>query len=411
MRLPKGDFRRLGDVVFFQEGPGLRTSQWTPEGMKVINGTNILADGTLDISNTDKYISEAEFEARYRHFAIAEGDLVLSSSGTLGKVGRIAAEHLPLMMNTSVIRFRAKDESLLDDRYLFAFLRSPHFQSAIKSFAVGGVQQNFGPVHLKQMYIPLPPLRRQRRIGEILSAYDELVQNNRRRLSLLETAAGKVFRSWFVRLRFPGSEHTKISNGLPVRWERRELGRCATFLSGGTPSKAREDFWNGEIPWASSGELTELRIADTPLKITAQAAEVGSRLVPRETILAVVRGMSLAKEWRISLTSREMAFNQDLKAIVANDDVDPLYLFHALDAQREQVRDRAGEASHGTKKLETAVLSALPILVPPHPLQMLFREHVEPMHALWDNLHRQNEILRAARDLLLPRLMSGELAV
>ena len=78
--------RRLADVAFFQEGPGLRNWQWTDDGMKVINGTNILPDGTIDISNTDKFIAEDEFEARYRHFAIDEGDIVLSSSGTLGKV-------------------------------------------------------------------------------------------------------------------------------------------------------------------------------------------------------------------------------------------------------------------------------------------------------------------------------------
>jgi len=91
--------------------------------------------------------------------------------------------------------------------------------------------------------------------------------------------------------------------------------------------------------------------------------------------------------------------------------VDALFLFHSLDAQRDQVRDRAGEASHGTKKLETAVLSSLPIMIPSASLQRLFRDHVAPMHDLWDNLHQQNEKLRAARGLLLPRLMSGEIVV
>lgn len=300
------------------------------------------------------------------------------------------------------------DKTRVDHRFLYYRLRGEPLREKLNT---GAAQAQITIESLSRYEITIPSLAVQLRIADTISAYDELIENNCRRMALLEEAARKIYGEWFVRPRFPGREHTDVVDGVPEKWSRRELARCARFLSGGTPSKAREEFWDGDIPWASSGELTEMRIADTPLKITAEAAEAGSRLVPRETILAVVRGMSLAKEWRISLTSREMAFNQDLKAIIANDDVDPLYLFHALDAQRDEVRDRAGEASHGTKKLDTAVLSALPILVPPQPLQKLFREHVEPMHALWDNLQRQNEILRAARDLLLPRLMSGELVV
>jgi type I restriction enzyme, S subunit len=300
------------------------------------------------------------------------------------------------------------DKTWVDQRFLYYRLRGEPLREKLNT---GAAQAQITIESLSRYEITIPSLAVQLRIANTISTFDELIENNCRRMAFLEEAAREIYGEWFVRLRFPGREHTDLVDGVPEKWARRELAHCATFLSGGTPSKARDDFWDGDMPWVSSGELTEFRIYATPLRITDEAAEAGSRLVPRDTILAVVRGMSLAKEWRISLTSREMAFNQDLKAIVANADVDPLYLFHALDAQRDDVRDRTGEASHGTKKLETAVLSALPILVPPQPLQTLFREHVEPMHALWDNLHRQNEKLRAARDLLLPRLMSGELVV
>ena len=198
---------------------------------------------------------------------------------------------------------------------------------------------------------------------------------------------------------------------MPNGWERRPLGRCAKFLSGGTPNKATDEYWAGDIPWVSSGELTTMRIHDTSFHITPEAVDGGSRMVPQGTILVVVRGMSLAKEFRMAITSRPVAFNQDLKALVCTPDVDPLYLFHALETQRDQIRDRATEASHGTKKLETATLNAVPILVPPDRDQQHFRELVGPLHAQWDTLHQQNLRLRAARDLLLPRLMSGGIAV
>ena len=109
-------------VVFFQEGPGLRKWQWTNEGMKVINVTNILGDGRIDTANTRRFISLDEFNEKYRHFAVDDGDIVIASSGnTYGKLGRITAKDLPVMMNTSVIRLGSADKRRLDDDFLYAF--------------------------------------------------------------------------------------------------------------------------------------------------------------------------------------------------------------------------------------------------------------------------------------------------
>ena len=148
----------LPDVVFFQEGPGLRKWQWTESGMKVINVTNILGDGRIDTSNTSRFISNAEFEKTYQHFSVDAGDIVVASSGnTYGKVGRISARDVPLMMNTSVIRFRSSHSARLNDDFLHAFLRSEVFSNQVESFVIGSAQPNFGPTHLKRMVMPLPP--------------------------------------------------------------------------------------------------------------------------------------------------------------------------------------------------------------------------------------------------------------
>ena len=147
-------------------------------------------------------------------------------------------------------------------------------------------------------------------------------------------------------------------------WPSKPLSQCAKFLSGGTPDKGRAEFWEGNIPWVSSGEMAARRIYDTQLHITEDGAREGSRLVPENTVLAVVRGMSLAKEFRVAITKREVAFNQDLKAFLCKPNVDPEFLFFALVSRREHIRELATEASHGTKKLETNVLSAVEIPVP-----------------------------------------------
>jgi type I restriction enzyme, S subunit len=172
-----------------------------------------------------------------------------------------------------------------------------------------------------------------------------------------------------------------------TRWPLRPVGKCAKFLSGGTPSKARPEFWEGDIPWVSSGEMTELRIHDTPLHISEDGAREGSRLVAENTVLAVVRGMSLAKEFRVAITKREMAFNQDLKAFACEPDVDPEFLFYALLARRAHIRDLSTDASHGTKRLETDVLSAFEI---PVPTTMDIQRRVVSLLSAYDDLIENN---------------------
>ena len=179
-------------------------------------------------------------------------------------------------------------------------------------------------------------------------------------------------------------------------WPLRRLGGCAKFLSGGTPSKARAEFWEGDIPWVSSGEMAQMRIHDTPLRITGEGAEDGSRLVPATTVLAVVRGMSLAKEFRVAITKREVAFNQDLKAFQCKPDVDSEFLFYALFARREHIRELATEASHGTKKLETDVLAAVELPVPTLDVQLRTVAVASAYDDLIENNRRRIALLEEA---------------
>ena len=154
------------------------------------------------------------------------------------------------------------------------------------------------------------------------------------------------------------------------------------------------------MPWVSSGEMTEERIHDTQMHITEDAAADGSRIVPANTVLAVVRGMSLAKEFRVSITKRKMAFNQDLKAFACEPDIESEFLFYALLARREHIRELATEASHGTKKLETQVLASFPILVPRPDVQRRVVEIISAYDDLIENNRRRMALLEeAARQL------------
>jgi type I restriction enzyme, S subunit len=152
-------------------------------------------------------------------------------------------------------------------------------------------------------------------------------------------------------------------------WPVVALGSKVRFLSGGTPRKDEAKYWNGEIPWVGSAEMVQRRINDTELRVTEEGAREGSKLVPANTVLVVVRGMSLAKEFRVAITERELTFNQDLKALKPAADLDPVFLFYYLLSQNSAIRDSASEAAHGTKKLDMPVLEQWPIPLPPLEVQ------------------------------------------
>ena len=149
-----------------------------------------------------------------------------------------------------------------------------------------------------------------------------------------------------------------------MSWKAQRLNECVKFLSGGTPNKGKPEFWDGEIPWVSSAEMTERFLNDTSLRISQAGLDAGSRLVPAGTTFAVVRGMSLAKEFRISLAQRSMAFNQDVKALIPKSGFDGRFIFYSLSAHAKAIRDLATEAAHGTKKLEMDRLENYVIDVP-----------------------------------------------
>lgn len=373
----------LPEVVFFQEGPGLRTRQWASEGMKVINVTNILVDGSIDISNTDKYISVSEFDDHYSHFAVEANDIVVASSGnSYGKVGRIRGEHLPIMMNTSVIRFHSKDRAVLNDEYLYAFLRSPDFRGQIESFVTGGAQPNFGPSHLNKMKLSLPSLTKQKRIADILSAYDDLIENNRRRIALLEQAARLLFREWFVHLRFPGHEHVKIIDGVPEGWERTRL-EDITKLNYGKALKADE-----RIPG--------------PFPVYGSSGVVGSH----EKALAKGPGIIIGRKGNVGSVYWSY---RDFFPIDTVYYVDPssatLYLYYSL------LHTRFINTDGTVPGLNRDFAHSRRILSPKKELVALFEETATPIHDQISILNHHIDALQKARDLLLPRLMNGEIAV
>ncbi|HZL09517.1 MAG TPA: restriction endonuclease subunit S [Prolixibacteraceae bacterium] len=170
------------EMCWFQEGPGLRNWQFTNDGIKVINVTN-LENGYLNLDRTARYISWAEFDKMYKHFEIDDNDIVVASSGnSYAKVAVVRSQDLPLVMNTSVIRFKPLKN--LDYHFLLMFLKSNYFKDQIDLLITGGAQPNFGPFHLRKIKINVPPtIEEQSDIAQILLDIDLEIETLEQKLA------------------------------------------------------------------------------------------------------------------------------------------------------------------------------------------------------------------------------------
>jgi len=381
--------------------------------MKVINGRNILEDGTIDLSNTARFISLEEFNSKYSHFAVEDGDIVVTTSGTIGKVGRIKHHHLPIMMNTSVIRFHPLPSAPLDADYLFSFLRSSLFQNQAMNLAIGAAQPNFGPAHLKQMQMPLPPLPIQRKIAAILSAYDDLIENNMRQINTLEEIAQLIYREWFVNFRFPGHEKAKMIEStlgrIPQGWRVGKISELATIKSGYAFKSG--DFVKGGhyglvtiknvhygqfIPSCQS-HIQEIP-ANTPEYCRLQTGDILLSLTGNIGRTCLVYG-------------DDFLLNQRVAKIVPAKATFCGYVYFFFRQREFQKRLEALATGVAQQNLSPVQTSEMEVLLPSNALIESFANYSEVIVKEILVLYRQNATLRCTRDLLLPKLISGELDV
>ena len=401
----------FSDAVFFQEGPGIRNWQYRSAGIPFVN-IRCLVDGRLDRQSMNCLDAE-EVDNRYAHFLLDAGDYVVSSSGTIGRIAEVSQEDLPCMLNTSVIRMRPKAGSILDRRFLRYFLTSSLFQNQIESFATGSAQRNYGPMHLKMMWIVLPPLPEQRSIAHILGTLDDKIELNRRMNETLEEMARALFQSWFV-------DFEPVRAKMEGRWRRGES-------LPGLPAEHYDLFPErlvdselGEVPegWGVKGlgELVELaygkalRAADRkggPVPVYGSNGQVGwhdKGLVAGPGIVVGRKGNPGVVTWA---HSDFFPIDTAFYVVPRCENEEMSFLFFALTSQ-ELSSVSADSAVPGLNR-NLAYMNRQ--LVPNQLIVDEFNDYVGAIFSRRHGLEEESRVLAAQRDVLLPRLVSGEMRV
>lgn len=250
----------------------------------------------------------------------------------------------------------------------------------------GGTRKALTKGMIEGFEVPCPKPQIQDRIVEVLGGYDDLIENNRRRMALLEESARQLYREWFVRLRFPGHEHTRITDGVPEGWERTTLGECLTLKRG--HDLPESDRIPGDIPIVSSSGITGFhnqKIADAPGLVTGRYGTLGEVYYVEQDY------------WPHNTALYVCDFKGNSPRVLY------FFLKNALQSTRSNNAAVPG--------LNRNVLHTVGVLWPSKNLRNQFDEFLNPMFRQLSLLRTTNDRLRTARDLLLPRLMSGEVAV
>ena len=403
----------LPEAYWFQEGPGVRNWQFKTSGVKLLNVGNILKEGRIDLSKTDRHLDENEISSKYSHFLLDSGDLVIASSGisvdddgllrTRGAF--IRKEHLPLCLNTSTIRFKNKD-GISDLRFLKHWIQSREFRTQISHEVTGIAQKNFGPSHLNRIKINLPSLPEQKRIAEVLDKADELRAKRRAALDKLDVLAQSIFLEMFGEpvtnlkgwKRLPFSEVlTKIESGWsPVCLDRPVLGNEWGVLK------------LGAITWCEYNPAENKALPSEINPDSTIEVKPGDLLFSRKNTYELVAACALVKETPPHLMMSDLIFRLCLHP---DSKIDSCFLHQLLiyPSKRREIQKLAGGSASSMPNISKSKLQDVLIEIPPLPLQREFAARIAAVENLKAAHRASLEKLDALFASLQDRAFKGEL--
>jgi len=384
---------------------GPMADQYVESGVPFLRSQNILPF-RLDESNL-KFIG-SEFHRRLKKSALSPGDVLVVRTGYPGTACELP-RHFPVANCADLVIIRPSAE--VDGYFLCCLFNSTWGKGRVAGSLVGVAQQHFNIGVVKEMEVSLPPIRVQKQITSILSAFDRLIENNTRRINILEEVSQMIYREWFVNFRFPGHEKARITESefgtSPSGWTIASFSDLSDILSGGTPRTSVEEFWNGGIPFFGPTDAPkEFFVIQTEKNITPLGlSRCNSKLYPAETVFITARGTV----GKVSMPAVAMAMNQSCYALRGKTGINQLFLFMLARHCSEQLQKKAHGAVFDTITVET--FQKLNVLRPPDSIIGQFEPLVRPCFSLMLNLQRANSNLRTTRDFLLPRLISGAIRV
>ena len=384
----------LGEHITTQKGYAFKSKWYSDEGHPIVKVTNFTTD-SIDIA---KLVRIPEDIARhYMKYQLKTNDVVIQTVGSwpsnpasvVGKTIRVPKSANGALLNQNAVRI--EPDETIDKGYLYYLLRNNAFKDYIIGTAQGSASQaSITLDSIKTYKFDAPTLEKQKRISQILSSFDHLIENNTHRIAILEEMSNMIYREWFVNFRFPGFEDVVMIDSelglIPDKWSVGKLQHVAEFVGGGTTTKASyvSDGYPAFSAAGPDGMLPDFEINGPGVVLSAVGARCG-------------RTFRASNKWSsIANTIKILPKNTQLFA----------WLYHTTGDPRVWPKRGSAQPFISINDAREVIC-----LIPPMQLLTLFNLFVDPIFSLQDNLATRLNILVAARDFLIPRLISGEIDV
>ena len=394
----------LGEVVTGNTPPTSNREYYGTE-YKFIKPTDMV-EGQRFVSTTEEYYSELAYQ-KYKKCLLPPKTPCVVTIGSLGK--KMCLTDTECFTNQAVNAVIPNKEN--DGEFLYyAFKASVlAYVKQLDSGTTSG-RENVSKSRVSKIKVRVPPLPTQQKIASILSAYDNLIQNYKKQIEALQTAASELYKEWFVRFRFPGYQTAEFENGIPEGWKIERIGNIGEVIGGGTPSTENEEYWDGDIPWLSPVDLsdnTNVYVSRGGKNITKLGLQKSSaKMMPKDTVLLSSR----APVGYVALAKNPICTNQGFKSVVCNTSViQPIYLYFYFRMNKNYLQSIASGATF--PELSGSMMKKLKVLLPQMELQKEFSKKANIFISKAELLSEQITNLTQQRDLLLPRLMRGALEV
>ncbi|WP_422490450.1 restriction endonuclease subunit S [Endozoicomonas sp. ALE010] len=380
-------------------GSQLKQAEYTPDGIPVVMPKDIIG-GTICTDNIAR-VSEQKAEQLSRH-ALKAGSIIFPRRGDIGKCALITGETEGFLCGTGCIKIEMPPDKI-DSDFLYYYLIQPDVTAWLENNAIGSTMLNLNTQVLGRLETPDLSLEQQKAISSVGKSYDLLIQNNHRRIQLLEESARLLYQEWFVHLRFPGHEHAKLSDGLPLGWEQKPL----TDIAKVNEESLKKGFQE-RIEYIDISSVSTHAINETTWYEFADAPGRARRVLQHGDILwSCVRPNRRSHALVIEPHDRLIASTGF--AVISAKTVSPYFLYQAL-TTNDYVGYLTNNASGAAYPAVTGkVFEKSTITVPSQNLIAEYDKITQDIYRHMWGLKQHSEKLAQARDLLLPRLMNGEL--
>lgn len=364
-------------------------------------------NGTIDYANA-RQISERAFLETHKRTQLEPNDILITNSGTIGRMALV--KDIPETYRTTFQKSVAivkPDISVVLPTYLYYKL-----QNCVTDFvncSNGSAQKNLLLGTMRKFQIDLhEDFAEQERLSSILAAYDNLIENNQKQIKLLEEAAQRLYKEWFVAFRFPRYEDTPIVDGVPEGWSLRPISDFGEVVTGKTPSTEKKEYYGGNIPFVKIPDMHECVY---PVITESSLTEAGAKtqinkFIPRNGIMV----SCIATVGLVNIAVERCQTNQQINSIILSDERDLYYVFSAMKRLKELLEGVGSNGATMTNVNKTKFAS-LPVLYPSEELRDSYYSFCKPIFEEIYNLSLSVVGLKKARDRLLHKLMSGEIEV